>query len=135
VYHQIVFASIVISTVFRVAYLLKKSTASHHIPDKQKVVISKVFSIGAGLFALGFLIWNLDNFFCHKLIRRKLRVGWPLAFLLEGHSWWHVLTGAGSYFMFVGIQYVTLCIKDNSENYTVVYNYGLPHVRRVRRKV
>lgn len=91
-YHQVIFASIVLLTAFRVAYLLRKPDASHRIPPNKKAVISKVFSMGVGLFALGFLIWNLDNIFCHNLTQRKLHIGWPLAFLLEGHSWWHVLT-------------------------------------------
>jgi dihydroceramidase len=72
--------------------------------------IGKLFSKGAGMFALGFFIWNMDNIFCDTLTRWKVFIGWPRAFLLEGmpvhclrihllwlndysgHSWWHVLT-------------------------------------------
>ncbi|KAJ3480423.1 hypothetical protein NLI96_g8364 [Meripilus lineatus] len=47
---------------------------------------------GAGIFALGFFVWNLDNIFCKTITRWKIAIGWPAAFLLELHSWWHVLT-------------------------------------------
>ena len=90
VYHQIVFASIIIATALRITYVLKLSDASHRIPAKAKDTIVHFFSTGAVLFALGFLIWNLDNIFCHTLMKWKVSVGWPAAFLLEGefiYSW------------------------------------------------
>ncbi|TFK41854.1 ceramidase [Crucibulum laeve] len=135
VYHQVVFATIVIATIIRITYLLKYSEAGQSIPAKKKSSIAKLFTTGAGLFAFGFFIWNLDNIFCDTLTGWKVSMGWPAAFLLEGHSWWHVLTGSGSYYMFIGIQYVTLCIKDNPKNYTVEFRHKLPHVRRVHKKV
>ena len=114
VYHQIVFASIIIATTLRVTYILRLSDASHRIPAKAKKTIVHFFSTGAAMFSLGFLIWNLDNNFCHTLTNWKVNIGWPAAFLLEGeffvstmsssgclqlilcweigHSWWHVLT-------------------------------------------
>jgi len=134
VYHQIVFASIVLSTTLRVTYLLRWSELALHVPDKTKSTIGKLFSSGAALFAFGFLIWNLDNIFCDTLTVWKTRIGWPRAFLLEGHSWWHVLTGAGTYYMFVGIQYITLCAKDDHRNYTVEHWLWLPHLFRVNRR-
>ena len=116
VYHQIVFASLVVITTLRVTYLLQLSDAAPRIPAKAKRAIIRFFSIGAAMFVLGFLIWNLDNVFCHTLMTWKVSIGWPIAFLLEGqffffflqlflhitlelflcsvigHSWWHVLT-------------------------------------------
>ncbi|KAF9015702.1 ceramidase [Cyathus striatus] len=134
VYHQVVFASIVFTTTFRVIYLLKWSDAAPRIPDEKKSGIAKIFGTGAALFAFGFFVWNLDNIFCDTLIRWKIAIGWPSAFLLEGHSWWHIFTGAGTYYMFSGIQYVTLCVKDVPEKYTVDFNYRLPSLRRTRVK-
>ncbi|PPQ67926.1 hypothetical protein CVT25_000338 [Psilocybe cyanescens] len=104
VYHQVVFASLVISTTLRITYILQMTDAAVRIPEKKKKAIANVFSTGAGLFAFGFFLWNLDNIFCHTLTNWKVALGWPIAFLLEGHSWWHVLTGLGSYYMFIGIQ-------------------------------
>ncbi|KAF5385401.1 hypothetical protein D9615_001244 [Tricholomella constricta] len=106
VYHQVVFATIVLTSAARVTYLLKWSERTLDIPDKTKATIGKLFSRGAAMFAFGFLIWNLDNIFCDTLTHWKVSIGWPRAFLLEGHSWWHILTGAGTYYMFIGIQYM-----------------------------
>ena len=84
VYHQVVFATIVLSAAARVTYLLKWSDRTLHIPAKTKTTIGKAFSSGAALFAFGFLIWNLDNIYCDTLTRWKVSIGWPSAFLLEG---------------------------------------------------
>ena len=84
VYHQIVFASLIIVTTLRITYILQLSDASQRIPAKAKKTITHFFSTGAALFALGFLIWNIDNIFCHTLTIWKVSIGWPIAFLLEG---------------------------------------------------
>ncbi|KAG2022865.1 phytoceramidase [Coprinopsis cinerea AmutBmut pab1-1] len=106
IYHQFVFGTMVVSTAIRITYILRYSDDAPRIPAKKKETIGTLFTIGAVLFATGFLLWNLDNGFCHRLTQWKLRLGWPQAFALEGHSWWHILTGAGTYYMFSGIQYV-----------------------------
>ena len=84
VYHQMVFASLIIITTLRITYILQLSDASQRIPAKAKKAITHFFSTGAALFALGFLIWNVDNIFCHTLTTWKVSIGWPIAFLLEG---------------------------------------------------
>ncbi|KAJ7597453.1 ceramidase [Mycena floridula] len=131
VYHQLVFGALVFGTAFRVTYLLKWSDVRARVPDKQRSEIGRLFAKGAGLFALGFLVWNLDNIFCDTLTRWKVSIGWPLAFLLEGHSWWHILTATGTFLMSVAIQRDTLCIKDDHRNFTLVDTYGFPHIKRV----
>lgn len=86
VYHQVVFATLVLTTALRIAYILRHTSAARLIPDRKKDAIIRLFSSGAATFALGFLIWNLDNAFCHNITRTKLKVGWPTAFFLEGMS-------------------------------------------------
>ncbi|EKM84053.1 hypothetical protein AGABI1DRAFT_81775 [Agaricus bisporus var. burnettii JB137-S8] len=135
VYHQVVFATILLITAGRIIYMLKWSEAADRIPASEKRAITKLFGTGAVLFVFGFLIWNMDNIFCDFLIARKLSIGWPFAFVLEGHSWWHIFTGAGTYYKFVGIQYATLCVKDDPAPYTVGWNYGLPCIERIQLKV
>ncbi|KAF8346973.1 ceramidase [Amanita rubescens] len=133
VYHQLVFASIVFIVAFRITHTLKYSKASSGIPPETKTMIGKLFATGAALFALGFLIWNMDNTYCTSLTDMKRALGYPAAFFLEGHAWWHILTGAGTYYMFSGVQSladVTLCLKDSPDNYTVNYKYFLPHIIR-----
>ena len=90
IYHQIIFASIVLIVALRITYLLKWSEHSLRIPSKKKSIIGSMFSRGAAMFALGFCIWNMDNIFCPTLTRWKMFVGWPRAFFLEGMSVYHV---------------------------------------------
>jgi dihydroceramidase len=75
---------VMVTTAARIRYLLRHSDASKQIPDEVKSSIGTTFTIGTGLFVLGFLIWNLDNIFCIAITRQKMAVGWPIAFLLEG---------------------------------------------------
>lgn len=70
---------------FRIWYLLTRPNISSRIPDDKKAAIGRIFGGGSALFALGFLIWNLDNIFCDAVLTRwKVSIGWPVAFLLEG---------------------------------------------------
>jgi len=92
VYHQIVFASLVFGMAGRTVYLLNFSKLRHRIPAARKSFISRCYSSGAAFFAFGFFIWNLDNIFCDLLTDWKQAIGWPAAFLLEGHAWWHIFT-------------------------------------------
>jgi hypothetical protein len=45
----------------------------------------------------GFLIWNLDNVFCGTVRHWRRQMGLPWAMVLEGHAWWHLMTGLGKY--------------------------------------
>jgi len=130
VYHQVVFAILMLGTAVRVHYLLRRSDASKRIPDPVRSSISTLFTKGLGLFALGFFIWNLDNIFCTPLTKQKVAIGWPIAFLLEGHAWWHVLTATGTQLMLVGITYLTVCVTEDHRKYFLAYSCGLPYVKR-----
>ena len=92
VFHQVVFATIMFTNVFRTTYILRTSPYKQLIPDHDKKTVTRLFSLGAATFLFGFFVWNLDNIFCHNITGWKHSLGWPGAFLLEGHSWWHVLT-------------------------------------------
>ncbi|KAJ7269412.1 ceramidase [Mycena haematopus] len=106
VYHQVVFGVLLLSIAFRIYYLLTWSEIGKRIPTEKRSTIGRLFGSGLAQFVFAFLLWNLDNIFCDTLTRWKVSLGWPLAFLLEGHSWWHVFTATGTYFKFVGIQYL-----------------------------
>jgi dihydroceramidase len=96
----------------------------------------------------------VDNVFCEPITRGKYALGWPAAFLLEGHSWWHILTGVGTYLMIQGvicafchstyIRHITdieyfvldlaLCVKDDYSRYTIDHtSIGIPYVARIER--
>ncbi|KAF8492743.1 ceramidase [Russula emetica] len=130
VYHQCVFAALMVATFLREAYLLIWSEASRTIPDKKKAAIVEVLRTGFFTFLIGFFVWNLDNIFCDPWTRIKRAVGWPTAFLMEGHAWWHVLTGLGTFYLTQGVTCATLSVKDDHHKYRLEYYYGLPLVMR-----
>ncbi|KAJ7610815.1 ceramidase [Roridomyces roridus] len=141
VYHQVVFGMLLLLIAGRIRYLLVHSALGKRIPAEKKRTIGTIFSLGVAQFLLAFLIWNLDNIFCETLTRWKVSIGWPAAFLLEGHSWWHV--ASGTYFKFAGIHdYIkltcinrSLCVKDDHRNFAIQYRMGLPYVKRVDRRI
>lgn len=47
------------------------------------------------MFLAGFFIWNVDNIFCRHLTTTKQLILLPWSVVLEGHGWWHILTGLG----------------------------------------
>jgi len=51
--------------------------------------------LGVVIFVAGFVIWVADNAFCHHLSAAKNHVLLPWSIVLEGHGWWHILTGLG----------------------------------------
>ncbi|KAI0354581.1 alkaline phytoceramidase [Trametes cingulata] len=133
VYHQVAFAGIMLMTLFRTIYLLRNGEISKRLPPGPRATVTRLFSSGAATFAFGFFVWNLDNIFCSTVTRWKHTIGWPAAFILEGHSWWHLLTAAGTYLMLIGNTCKTLCIKDDHTNYAVTEVAGIPRITRVQK--
>ncbi|KAH7136655.1 ceramidase-domain-containing protein [Dactylonectria macrodidyma] len=50
---------------------------------------------GLAVFLGGYLLWTLDNEFCAQVTGWRRSIGLPWAVLLEGHAWWHLMTGLG----------------------------------------
>jgi len=130
IYHQVVFAILMLSVTFRTMYLIYLDT-SKGVPPAVKKRTGEIYRTGSLTFLAGFAIWNLDNIYCNTLTEWKQTVGWPAAFLLEGHSWWHALTAVGTYLMMLGTTYLSLAIKDTHANFAIGWKYGIPRIQRV----
>ncbi|KAI0652484.1 alkaline phytoceramidase [Trametes meyenii] len=117
VYHQAIFASIMFTMLFRTLYLLRNGEIAKRLPPGPRSNVTHLFLLGAGTFAFGFFVWNLDNIFCSTVTKWKQSIGWPAAFILEvfdiilGHS-------------------CTLCIKDDHSNYAITKFAGVPRLIR-----
>ncbi len=85
----------------------EKEQAEERRKDERDVVVIRQmwFMIGVGLsvFLGGFGIWTLDNKYCSTLRRWRHEIGLPWGILLEGHGWWHLMTGLGAYFYIVRV--------------------------------
>ncbi|KLO07092.1 alkaline phytoceramidase [Schizopora paradoxa] len=134
IYHQFVFGSLMLINTGRSVWLTSYSKYSDRLGSQKRSEILSCFGWGAAWFLSGFFIWNLDNIFCSTITGWKKQLGWPAAFLLEGHSWWHLLTGVGSYLMWMGTTCTTLCVKDDPKRYKMVYDFGWsPRVAAVKK--
>lgn len=82
-------------------------------------------------------MWNIDNIFCDSLRLVRARVGYPLAAVIEGHAWWHILTGYGAYHLVVSVELMALSIKEAPENFAfkdanTLRGFCFPQVVRIR---
>ncbi|GJJ15660.1 hypothetical protein Clacol_009938 [Clathrus columnatus] len=84
VYHQAVFATLMLLNTYRTMKLRRQTVVPLSRNVQSQVV--KIFWTGGLSFIVAFLIWNLDNIFCGNLQGWKKIIGWPTAFLLEGQA-------------------------------------------------
>nr|ODN91694.1 dihydroceramidase [Cryptococcus depauperatus CBS 7841] len=125
VYHQAAFAVILITAILRTGALLLELPKGY--PARETT--GRLLVRGVTIFALGFVIWNIDNVFCEQLKSIRSFVG-PLGVLVEGHAFWHYMTGYGSFLLFTASTYLHLLKKDTTSAYSIE-GYWLPTVRRV----
>ena len=69
--------------------------------DKTLQTMWTMVAFGLTIFLSGFGIWALDNKYCSWLRATRRELGLPWGILLEGHGWWHLMTGYGAYFYIV----------------------------------
>ncbi|KAI5864981.1 putative alkaline phytoceramidase [Durotheca rogersii] len=72
---------------------------------------------GLSIFLGGYLIWNLDNVYCNTIRKWRRQLGLPWAVVLEGHAWWHLMTGIGAYFYIVWRIWIHRCLDGDEEKY------------------
>lgn len=93
--------------------------------------LNMLLAIGLTSFLSGYALWNIDIHLCDFWRSTRRSIGMPWGFLLEGHGWWHLLTGYGVYYYIVYLEYLGLYINgDNREkDYEFRWSYWiLPHV-------
>jgi len=104
VFHQVAYGVITLSTIVRGFYVTEgqlRQALTERVPtevDQRMRRIRMLSFSGIFMFLGGFLIWNLDNTFCHHLVHTRNQIQLPWAVVLEGHGWWHILTGLGKEF-------------------------------------
>ncbi|CAG7961899.1 unnamed protein product [Penicillium nalgiovense] len=100
----------------------------------QKTLKTMWFMVAYGLsmFLGGFFIWSLDNVFCSDIRRLRRSVGLPWGIFLEGHGWWHVMTGIGAYFYITWGIWLRHCLNNRQEEYHLrwAHFWQIPEVIR-----
>ncbi|KZZ97276.1 Ceramidase [Ascosphaera apis ARSEF 7405] len=101
-----------------------------------KILRSMWTMVGVGLtsFLGGFLFWNIDNHLCGTLRRWRHAVGLPWGLFLEGHGYWHIMTGIGAYMYIVWGIWLRHCLNGRQDEYEFIWPniFTLPYI--IRRK-
>ncbi|KAK7535757.1 ceramidase [Phyllosticta citribraziliensis] len=133
-FHQNMYALLTAVVLFRSMYVmevrLRPTLKAREQPDdsSEKLRVDrrdlhilhtmwKMVACGLGIFLGGFAIWTLDNEFCGNLRRWRRDIGLPWGLLLEGHGWWHLMTGTGAYFYIVWGIWLRHCLNDKQDDY------------------
>ncbi|KAJ1724248.1 alkaline ceramidase ydc1 [Coemansia erecta] len=92
-------------------------------------ILSRLHLLGhVGMWG-GFLAWNIDNIFCHRLRSYRSHVGAPLDVFFQLHGWWHVLTAYGSTYLLLWVHFIRLARLGHDHLFTIKYALGfLPYV-------
>ncbi|KAL1964662.1 hypothetical protein VTN77DRAFT_6688 [Rasamsonia byssochlamydoides] len=76
---------------------------------------------GLTMFLGGFFIWSLDNKFCTTLRGWRRKIGLPWGLFLEGHGWWHLMTGIGAYLYIIWGIWLRHCLNKRQDEYQLVW--------------
>ncbi|KAI9790237.1 MAG: hypothetical protein M1816_005262 [Peltula sp. TS41687] len=87
---------------------------------------------GLTMFLGGFALWSLDNRYCTRLRSWRRRMGLPWGILLEGHGWWHLMTGIGAYIYIVWGIWLRHCLNGRQDQYMLKWPsmLSLPEIVR-----
>ncbi|KAJ2899706.1 ceramidase [Zalerion maritima] len=104
-FHQNAYGILTVSIVFWSLYVMEFELRPQLEKRMGPAVSASMFkemrrmlAYGLTMFLSGYLIWNLDNWYCGYFLQWRNHVLLPWAILLEGHAWWHILTGIGGYY-------------------------------------
>lgn len=92
--------------------------------DRDRKILKTMWlmiACGLSIFLGGFGIWNLDNMYCSRLRKWRHEIGLPWGIFLEGHGWWHLMTGTGAYFYIVWGVWLRHCLNGRQEEYKLVW--------------
>lgn len=80
-----------------------------------------MIAYGLTVFLGGFALWNVDNIHCTQLRKWRHDLGLPWGILLEGHGWWHLMTGTGAYFYLVWGIWLRYHLKGQQDDVKLVW--------------
>ena len=105
--------------------------------DRDREILKAMWvmiAVGLVTFLGGFGIWNLDNIYCNQLRSWRREIGLPWGILLEGHGWWHLMTGTGAYYYITWGIWLRHCLNGRQDEYELLWPriWNLPEVVRTR---
>ncbi|CAJ2513365.1 Uu.00g014840.m01.CDS01 [Anthostomella pinea] len=130
-FHQDAYAILTATVVFSNMYIMEKvlrpalkARGSKRAPDStvptSSAILKQMWTMvatGLSIFLGGWLIWNLDNIFCARIRVWRHQIGLPWAIALEGHAWWHLMTGIGAYYYIIWRIYIQRCLDGDEDKF------------------
>ncbi|KAJ2985600.1 hypothetical protein NUW58_g5443 [Xylaria curta] len=145
-FHQNAYAILTATVVFSNMYIMEKvlrpalkareekRPSSSPVPSTRASLSQMWIMVATGLsiFLGGFLIWNLDNMYCDTIRRWRHQIKLPFAVILEGHAWWHLMTGMGAYYYIVWRIWIHRCLDGDEDKFRLHWPsiYHLPELLR-----
>ncbi|KAI0907890.1 alkaline dihydroceramidase [Ustulina deusta] len=141
--YAILTATVVLSNMWIMERVLRpalkaredKRPPSSPVPSTRAFLSQMWIMVATGLsiFLGGYLIWNLDNMYCDTMRRWRHQIQLPWSVLLEGHAWWHLMTGIGAYYYIVWRVWIHRCLDGDEDKFRLYWPsvYYLPEVRTV----
>jgi dihydroceramidase len=105
--------------------------ASNAIRDKKIIKeMWQMVGVGLSIFLGGFGIWGLDIKYCSNLRSWRHEIGLPWGIFLEGHGWWHIMTGIGSYYYIVWAIWLRICLNGAQDTFMLNWKHwwNIPEV-------
>ncbi|KAK6958118.1 hypothetical protein Daesc_000911 [Daldinia eschscholtzii] len=101
----------------------KREARAPRLPTANETIREMWVMVATGLsvFLGGYLIWNLDNMYCNTIRKWRHQLQLPWAVVLEGHAWWHLMTGIGAYFYIVWRIWVHRCLDGDEDKFRLVW--------------
>ncbi|KAH6630639.1 ceramidase [Chaetomium sp. MPI-SDFR-AT-0129] len=122
VFHQVAYGLLTACTIFRGFYVMERDLRPQLLRKQEPAACQrcmrtmyKLALTGIVMFLGGFFIWNMDNIFCHNLTATKNQILLPWSVVLEGHGWWHILTGLGAYHLIVWRVWMNRCLDGGDD--------------------
>jgi len=159
VFHELAFGALTAFVILRSMYMMERhirpswrrkyatvqenqeyyemSTAKRQEMEANDLAILKkmwqMVGLGLSIFLMAFGIWNLDTMYCSKLRSWRREIGLPWGILLEGHGWWHLMTGYGGYVYVVWAIWLRYCLVRKQNEYMLHWTsvFRFPEVVRI----
>jgi len=152
-FHQIAYGLLTAAVVFRSMYVmevnlrpsLRKKYGASPAQDNAELMARRdkniltdmwwMIAVGLSVFLGGFGIWALDLVYCSAFRRWRHEIGLPWGIFLEGHGWWHLMTGTGAYFDIVWGIWLRHCLNGRQDDFELCWPsiFSMPDIVPARR--
>ncbi|KAI1336397.1 alkaline dihydroceramidase [Xylariaceae sp. FL0016] len=138
-FHQAAYAILTVIVVFSNMWIMEKEVRpaletrdakrgrQSTVPKANEILTQTWIMVATGLSAFlgGYLLWNLDNIYCSTIREWRHQMQLPWAVVLEGHAWWHLMTGVGAYFYIVWRIWIQRCLDGDEDKFRLYWPYFL----------